>query len=401
MQLLAVLLPLACASLRGSGHTHNVLLKKRDASVAADAHAELETMIHDAESSMEAAQACTGEKCEEDVRINSAKLHRYETAMEELGQIENSSIVIDLHKSKEKYATVKANMAQLEALRSSSILHLDMIEKEEKALLAHKKQIQQDLTGVEEVLRGAATEMSGSDADVQTKQEEAISWEAQVRAIVRAAQLSDQFADSVYAAGIEKHSEAAAAQSRADNLLRRAGELADRVDSAMTPPAIIEDHDSSITVGGWGSGNSSTESEVEPTEPASFVHADTEAAPAAAAAAADAEASADDEEAAAPEAASAPEAAPAPEAAAAPEAPAAPTVAAATKPEVAKAEVAPPAPEPVVAETTEQDVVPEQAPVSPEADANVVSNDLEDSADSEMASIDAELNAVGAQPDDA
>merc|ERR1719478_300996 len=128
-----------------------------------------------------------------------------------------------------------------------------MLKRQEESLTEQIAQVKADEKTTIRSLGQAERKLLAAQSDVQDKMNSAEVWATEIRSIERAAQLGDQYAEAMYASGVEKHSEATAKEKRAKDLLRRADRLADRIDERLSPPRIVEEeHEKKPSSSGWG-----------------------------------------------------------------------------------------------------------------------------------------------------
>merc|ERR1719478_391912 len=156
-----------------------------------------------------------------------------------------------------------------------------MLKKQEEFLTEQLAQIKADEKTTVSALGQAERKLLAAKSDVQDKRNAAEVWATEIRSIERAAQLGDQYAEAMYAAGVEKHSEANAKEKRAKDLLKRADKLADRIDERLSPPKIVhEEQAEAPSSSGWGTwelpGSKSHSTEQASPEHASAEHASDE-----------------------------------------------------------------------------------------------------------------------------
>merc|ERR1719160_1841154 len=111
---------------------------------------------------------------------------------------------------------------------------------------------QDDQDRAEAALKEAERKVVVTEAEADAKSKDVEVWATEVQSIVRAAQLSDQYADAMYAAGVEKMSHASAKEERAEHLLKKAGTLADRIEGHLAPKPIVQNEHDAPSSGGWG-----------------------------------------------------------------------------------------------------------------------------------------------------
>merc|ERR1719478_1134479 len=128
-----------------------------------------------------------------------------------------------------------------------------MLKRQEESLTEQIAQVKADEKTTIRSLGQAERKLLAAQSDVQDKMNAAEVWATEIRSIERAAQLGDQYAEAMYASGVEKHAEAKEKEKRAKDILKRADKLADRIDERLSPPRIVhEEHDEAPSNNGWG-----------------------------------------------------------------------------------------------------------------------------------------------------
>jgi hypothetical protein len=219
-------------------------------SVATRTRLALETLVADAEKKVRACEdGCTKDESQK----LAAQLHRYETAMEQMQGYANTTVLNELHASRAVEADAAKRVANLRAVLSGTTYTEDMLKRQEESLTEQIAQVKADEKTTIRSLGQAERKLLAAQSDVQDKMNSAEVWATEIRSIERAAQLGDQYAEAMYASGIEKHSEAEAKEKRAKDLLRRADKLADRIDEHLSPPRIVhEEQEKKPSSEGWG-----------------------------------------------------------------------------------------------------------------------------------------------------
>jgi hypothetical protein len=220
--------------------------------VATRTRVALETLVAEAQQKVRACEdGCTKDESQK----LAAQLHRYQTALEQLSEYanDNSTVLRELAASRIVEAKQKDNVANLRAVLSGSHYAEDTLEKQEEFLTEQIAQVKADEKTTIRALGQAERKLLAAQSDVQSKKDAAEVWATEILSIKRAAQLGDQYAEAMYASGVEKHAEAKEKEKRAKDLLKRADKLADRIDERLSPPSIVEEeHEDKPSSSGWG-----------------------------------------------------------------------------------------------------------------------------------------------------
>merc|ERR1719440_851528 len=159
----------------------------------------------------------------------------------------------ELHASRIVEAKAEQRVGSLRAVLAGTSYSEDQLEKQEEFLTQQIAQIKADEKVTIASLGQAERKLLAAQSDVQDKREAAEVWATEIRSIERAAQLGDQYAEAMYASGVEKHPEAKEKEKRAKDILKRADKLADRIDERLSPPSIVEEeHEEKPSSSGWG-----------------------------------------------------------------------------------------------------------------------------------------------------
>jgi hypothetical protein len=155
-------------------------------SVATRTRVALETLISDAQEKVRACQ----EGCSKDESQKlAAQLHRYQTALEQLSEYGNTTVMDELRASRTVEAKASKRVANLRAVLSGTAYAEDMLEKQEEFLTQQLAQTKADEKTTIQSLGQAERGLLAAQSDVQDKMNAAEVWATEIRSIERAAQL--------------------------------------------------------------------------------------------------------------------------------------------------------------------------------------------------------------------
>lgn len=261
-------LPIAwAASLRGVGLWDHDRGDQSDASwdaVAASARATLETLVHDVEVEMGKCTAANAGCDEQATKQQAAQLHRYKTALAEFAKVEQSSVVSELKKAQGDRDGLRATVAKLKTVVLGTELGAQSLVRQKQLIEQEQEHMAADRDRATATLSEAEAKLAAAQQDAEDKENAAMLWATEVQSIARAAQLSDQYAEAMYATGVEKFSHAKAKEERAEQLLHRAGTLADKIEGHLSPESIVEHEHQAPSSGGWGSADATTTTTAAP-----------------------------------------------------------------------------------------------------------------------------------------